>query len=379
MSFFRNVAINRVNLHYGIQQFAQTAGGIFFLVYMLKAGVPVVIALVAQAAIVALRFAVRSEVLPLARRIGLRRTLMLGTALEALAFPLLAEIQGVDAWFIALCVITPLGSALYWTCYHAYFATLGDAESRGGQVAFREAMAGMIGIVAPLLGGWLLLTAGPRVAFNVVAVLQLLAAVPLIGGPEVPIADGGPKGMRAAGLGAWLLATDGWFAACYYYVWTIALFQALNESIAGYAGAMALAAVVAAGLGLVMGRYIDMGHGRRALLLAYGVAAGVVTLRAVSLDSPILAVTANALGAFVNALMIPALMTPVYNRAQASPCPLRFHIGTEGGWDIGCGLGCLAAAAIVAAGQGLAAPILLALVGGAAAFLMLWREYGRVS
>ena len=41
MSFFGNVAINRVNLHYAMQQFAQTAGGIFFLVYMLKAGVPV--------------------------------------------------------------------------------------------------------------------------------------------------------------------------------------------------------------------------------------------------------------------------------------------------------------------------------------------------
>jgi hypothetical protein len=377
MSFFRNVAINRVNLHYGIQQFAQTAGGIFFLVYMLKAGVPVAIALVAQAAIVAERFGVRAVVVPLASRIGLRRTLMLGTVLEALAFPILAEIHGVDAAFIALCVITPLGSALYWTCYHAYFAALGDAEARGGQIAFREAMAAIIGIVAPLLGGWLLVTAGPRIAFNVVAVLQLLAALPLIGGPEVRVAESGPVGLRAAGVGAALMATDGWFAACYYYVWQIALFVALDQSIAGYAGAMALAAGAGAAMGLLMGRVIDIGHGRRALMLAYGVAGGLVALRAASLGSPWLAVTANALGAFVNALLIPALMTPVYNLAKASPCPLRFHVGTEGGWDIGCGLGCLTAAAFVAAGQTLAAPILLAFVGGIAAFGLLWRAYGR--
>jgi DHA1 family inner membrane transport protein len=375
MSFFGNVAINRVNLHYGIQQFAQTAGGIFFLVYMIKAGVPVAMALVAQAAIVAERFVVRSGVVPLARRIGLRRTLMLGTVLEALAFPLLAEIHGVDAAFVALCAITPLGSALYWTCYHAYFAALGDAEARGGQVAFREAMAAIIGIVAPLLGGWLLLTAGPRVAFNVVAGLQVLAALPLIGGPEVPVGEGGANGLRAAGVGAALMATDGWFAACYYYVWQIALFVALDESIAGYAGAVALAAFAGAAVGLLMGRVIDVGHGRRALILAYGVAAGLVALRAASLGSPWLAVTANALGAFVNALLIPALMTPIYNRAKASPCPLRFHVGTEGGWDIGCGLGCLTAAGFVAMGQGLAVPLLLALIGGGAAFAMLWREY----
>jgi len=101
----------------------------------------------------------------------------------------------------------------------------------------------------------------------------------------------------------------------------------------------------------------------------------VVGLRAASLGIPWLAVTANALGAFVHALLIPALMTPIYNRAKASPCPLRFHVGAEGGWDIGCGLGCLAAAAFVAMGQGLAAPILLAFAGGSAAFALLWREY----
>jgi DHA1 family inner membrane transport protein len=113
-------------------------------------------------------------------------------------------------------------------------------------------------------------------------------------------------------------------------------------------------------------------------MLAYGVAGGLVALRAASLGVPWLAVTANALGAFVNALLVPALMTPIYNRAKASPCPLRFHVGTEGGWDIGCGLGCLAAAAFVAAGQSLAAPILLAFVGGIAAFVLLWQAYGPV-
>ena len=45
MAFLRNDAVNRVNLHYGIQALAQGAGGIFFLVFLLRAGVSIPVAL----------------------------------------------------------------------------------------------------------------------------------------------------------------------------------------------------------------------------------------------------------------------------------------------------------------------------------------------
>ena len=41
MAFFRNRAVNRANLHYGIQAFAEAGGGVFVLVYLLRAGVSV--------------------------------------------------------------------------------------------------------------------------------------------------------------------------------------------------------------------------------------------------------------------------------------------------------------------------------------------------
>jgi hypothetical protein len=379
MSFFGNRAINRVNLHYGLQQFAQGAGGVFFLVFLLKAGVPVPLTLAANAAIVAQRFLIRPAVLPLAQRIGLRRTLIAGVAMEALAYPLLAEVSGLNWAFVTLVLVTPIGSVLYWTCYHAYFAALGDAEHRGGQVGAREALAALVGIVAPLVGAWLLVTAGPRIAFWIVAGLQLLAVTPLIDGPDVAVARDAPGGFRAARLGATLLATDGWFSAGYYYVWQVALFGALQQSYAAYGGAMALAAVAGAACGLVIGRRIDLGHGRTALVVACLVAVAVVSLKAASLGSPWLAVVANAMGAIVVALWIPALMTPVYNLAKASPCPVRFHIATEGGWDVGCGLGSLAAAVLAWRGESLSGAVLLALAGVILAFILLWRHYPRRS
>lgn len=68
MAFLRNDAINRVNLHSGIQALAQGAGAIFFLVFLLRAGVSVPVALLAQAAIVTGRFLLRPAMLPIARR-----------------------------------------------------------------------------------------------------------------------------------------------------------------------------------------------------------------------------------------------------------------------------------------------------------------------
>ena len=54
-----------------------------------------------------------------------------------------------------------VGDVFYWPSYHAYFAALGDAEQRGQQVGAREALAAVVGIGAPLIGAWALVTVGP--------------------------------------------------------------------------------------------------------------------------------------------------------------------------------------------------------------------------
>jgi hypothetical protein len=376
MSFFSNDAVNRVNLHSAIQALAAGAGGIFVLVFLLRSGVSAPLTLCAMAAMTAGRFVLRPLVLPLGRRIGLRSVLVLGTVLEAAIFPVLPLVKGPDAAFVAVVLLGPVGSVLYWTSYHAYFASVGDAEHRGGQIGAREAINAIIGIIAPLLGAWALASGGPWLAFLGAGVIQILAAVPLLGAPQVAVAHEAPGSLKAAWLGAALMACDGIFAGGYYYVWQIALFVSLGESFTAYGGAMAVAAVAGAASSLLIGRHIDAGRGRSAIVIAFVVAVAVLALRAVSLQTPWLAVIANALGALVVALWIPALMAPIYNLAQASPCPLRFNVATEGGWDIGCGGACLVGAGLVAVGHSFAAPILVGLTGAVTAFALLWRRYG---
>jgi MFS transporter, DHA1 family, inner membrane transport protein len=375
MAFLSNDAVNRVNVHYGVQALAQAGGGVFFLVFLLRAGVSIPAALTAQAAILVGRFALRPAILPLAKRWGLKPMVITGTLIVALQYPLLAQVHGIGTGLLALCVIASIGEVFYWPSYNAYFAAIGDAEHRGHQISAREALVSAAGIVAPLLGAWALVTLGPGPMFAAVGMVQALAAVPLIGAPNVAIKRAAPGAFRAARLGVVLSAIDGWFDAWFILVWQIALFVSLRENFSAYGGAMALAALVGAVCGLLLGRHIDAGHGRRAVLIAYTVATVVVLARAASFGSPWLAVAANALGPFVLSLMLPTAATATYNLAKASPCPMRFHIVTEAGWDVGCFTACLVGAALAASGVALSIAILLALPALALATLLLRRYY----
>ncbi|KRB42670.1 hypothetical protein [Phenylobacterium sp. Root700] len=376
MAFFRNTTVNLLNLHYGVHALALSGGGAFFAVFLLRAGVPAHGVLASLAAILIGRFFIRPSVLILGKRHGLKPLVIAGTILTALQYPLLAEVNGVGWPLLALCAVSSLGDTFYWTSYHAYFASLGDAEHRGHQVGAREAIAALVGIAAPLLTGWALVTLGPRVAFGATALALALSALPLLKTPNVLVAADAPGALHAAWPGVLMLAADGWTAAGYVFVWQIALFLSLGESFAAFGGAMALAAVAGAITGLLLGRFIDAGHGRRAVWLAAGTMAAALIFRATGYGHPAVAVVANAAGALVNAFYTPTMMTAVYNQAQASPCTLRFHVATEGGWDAGGAAGCLAAAGLLWAGAPLWAAILLSLLGTTAAFALLRRYYG---
>src|SRR5579862_962202 len=192
MAFFGNDAVNRVNFHSGVHAVAMNAGGVFVFAYMLHAGVSVPMTLVSFAAISAGRFCLRPSILPLGKRWGLKPLVIVGGLLEACQYPILAEVHGLGPWLLALCTATAVSGTLYWPSYHAYFAALGDAEHRGQQIAVREAISAIVGIVAPLAGAWALVTGGPRITFAAIALVQVLSVLPLLGAPNVPVAQEAP-------------------------------------------------------------------------------------------------------------------------------------------------------------------------------------------
>jgi MFS family permease len=375
MAFFRNSTVNLLNLHYAIHAIALTGGGALFSAYLLKAGMSVPGTLTAFALILIGRLILRPSVVYLALRFGVRRLVIAGTILSALQYPFLAGVHGVNAALVGLIVTGAVGDTLYWSTYHAYFAALGDHEARGHQIGARESISAIVGIVSPLIASALLVSFGPRVAFGISGAIVLAAAVPLFWTPDVPVPASAAGVYRQAFQGILLFVGDGWAAVCYTIEWNLALFLTLGESFLSYGGALAIAAIVGAIGSLLLGRHIDAGHGLRALWLAFGTVAVIAVLRAFALNDPPLAVAANAAGALGGCLYIPTLMTAVYNMAKRSHCVLRFHVATEGGWDVGGASGLLISAALVHYGTPLWAVVLLSLVGLALNFVILRRYY----
>jgi Major Facilitator Superfamily len=243
-----------------------------------------------------------------------------GTLMSAVQYPLLAEVHGVGPALYWLIVVSAVSDTVYWPTYHAYFAALGDDEHRGQQIGAREAIAAIVGVVSPLVTGWLLVAFGPRVAFGTTAVVLLLAALPFLRTPDVKVVPQSIGSLRAALPGALLFAADGWIAASYVFVWQIALFLSLGESLLGFGGALAVAALVGAVGGLLLGRHIDRGHGKRAVWYAFGPLAVIVVLRALAVGNALFAVIANALGSLTGCLYTPTLMTAVYTQGKHAPC-----------------------------------------------------------
>ena len=374
MSFLGNKTVNLLNLHYGLHALAMNVGGVFFAVYLLKAGVSVPLVLASISLILAGRFCLRPLTLMAGKRWGLKPVVMLGSLLQAVPYLILPHVSGASLYLLALCVAWAVADMLYWTSYHAYFAALGDAEHRGQQVSAREALATGVGILGPVLGGWALTTIGATAAFGIAAVISAASALPLLAGPQVKVAEQAQGAVRAARVGFLLLMADGWLCAGWVWLWQIILFTNLSRSFTAFGGAVALGAIVSAIAGLVLGRFVDQGHGRRAAVLAFVVMAGALIFRA-GVSSPALSLLANALGALVVCLYTPPMMRAIYNMSQASPCPLRFHMVTEGGYDLGGSLGCLVSAGFIALGLSLSATMLLALLGAFSVMVLLRRYY----
>jgi MFS family permease len=377
LAYFRNNTVNLLNLHYGIHSIAMTGAGAFFAAYLLKAGLSAPGVFLTFAAILLGRFLIRPMIIGLAVRFGMRALIITGTLLSACQYPLLALVHGTGPALYTLIAIGSVADTFYWPSYHAYFAALGDDEHRGHQVSAREAIAALVGVVSPLVTGFLLVTLGPKIAFGLTALIVAAAAVPLVFTPEIRIARAAPGAYRASLPGVLLFLGDGFTGGIYVFVWQIALFISLGENFMSFGGALAIAAVVGAVGGMVLGRYIDNSGGRRAVLIACSAVALVILVRAAATRNPALAIFANALSALGGCLYVPTVMTVVYTLAKGAPCTLRFHVAAEAGWDLGGASGLVLAASMSWLGAPLWAAILLALAGITFQFILLRGHYAR--
>jgi DHA1 family inner membrane transport protein len=361
-SLLANRDLNRLAVHSALQQMAWGLLTAFSAVFLLRQGLSPAEIFLCFGAIIILRSAIRPILFLSVWAIGVRSTLIVGTLLYGLHSPLLAPVRGLDLALLAYCVAAALAQAIYWTPYHAMFAALGDASNRGRQVGWRQLLVTIAGAFGPAVGGIMLTIAGPWAAFGAAAAVEGAAIAPLAGVTEPVVARTAPRGIwQYCRRGVLLLGCDGWIFNSSTWAWSLIMFQALDARYDAFGGTLAVLALAGALSGLALGRFIDMGHARRATWVNAATLSLALIAKA-ACGSGAIAVLAVAFGTTaIGGLYVPSVMTAIYNEAKASPCPFRFHFAAEIGWDVGGTLACLIAAALCFSGAPLQAVILLAL------------------
>lgn len=375
MSYFSNRNFNLVYVHAALQAFASYGGEAFAFVYLLKAGVPAPLVLLAIGAMFGSRMIFRQLVLPLVRRVGLRRALIVAILAEAATYPILSQITGTGWLLFVYLALWAFSSSLYWTTYHSYVALMGDNHARGKQTSAIEMIGMGMGILAPAVTGLLLTAFSPIVAFGTVALAMALSTVPVLLGPDVAVEHQAEMPREARVAARTILFADGLRSGSFHFTWLIALFLTLGSNYAAFGGAMALSGLVGAVGGLFLGRAIDLGRGLGAVQIGFAALGVAAVARLFGWPVPILAVAANAAAALAWPLYATAFNARVYNLARQSPCPLRFHIVAEGGWDLGTCLSCLAGAALLYLGFDFHLPLAIGVLACGLGYLTIARTF----
>jgi DHA1 family inner membrane transport protein len=269
------------------------------------------------------------------------------------------------------------GQVFYCTCYHVFFARLGDSEHRGTQVSALQALGALANVFGPALGGLLLATLGAGPSFGAAFIITVIGILPLLHLPKPQVARvRPPRAYAAARIGISLYFADGWIQVSLTTAWSLVLFHALGGRYDSFGGTLSLAALAGALGGMLLGRIIDMGHARYAIWLNAAVLAIGLVLWSVVDDTGTAAIAVAVGTTLFGGLYIPTWMTPVYNAAKLAPCALRFQVAAEGGWDAGGTLAGVVAACFCLLGLPLVTTVLLALPMVAVQALFLDRSYG---
>jgi MFS family permease len=117
-------------------------------------------------------------------RKGVRFTMTFGSALLVVFFTLF-YLSGFDPiFFIISAIIGGFQTGIYWTARNVYFAEITDDKRQGKELSFGMAISGLVSTGGPAFGGLLLVYFGYGAMFLVMAVLLMIAMVPLASLPK---------------------------------------------------------------------------------------------------------------------------------------------------------------------------------------------------
>ena len=347
------------------QALSSSLAGGFVGAYLLRLGFSLPEALSIFAAVLLGRLGLRLVTLPVVRRLGIKRAMIVGSCVATLQYlPLMRADEPI--FLIVWVMVVALGESIYWPTYHATTAVSGNGAKRGQQIATRLLANTTISVIGPICGGMLLtfcpawMTFMAALACGMLSLAPVFLLAPIDAGPVPTIRQSFDIADRLAVIA---FSADGWIAAGLLLAWPMVLFLDLHSSFDALGWVVGLASIVGAGAGLLGGRLMDRDYQSHLTHVVTALLTLSIGLRMFSAWLPWLLLPATAIGAAVNGLYSPVLMSVIYARAHRSGGAYRFHVGLEASWDIAAIVGCLLCAAVAWIGLPAAMTVMPALCG----------------
>lgn len=208
---------------------------------------------------------------------GFRRALQTSTFLGGLYYLELYFLNENTAFYIVpLLILTiSLWRMLYWLPYHVDFAKFSDSKNRGKELGAIESTLSVIGIVAPIVAGFIISKFGYNVLFIMGVVIYISSLIPFLTIPRTK------EKFSWGYFETWkkffdkehrneVLAfiADGAESAVGLVIWPIFIFQILNGDFLKIGAISTLVVAVTVLLQLLAGKYTDKKSKRK--LMKYG-------------------------------------------------------------------------------------------------------------
>ncbi|MBR4126550.1 MAG: MFS transporter [Alphaproteobacteria bacterium] len=375
MSFFSNRDLNFLNAHYGLRAMGWEMCSMFTLAYLYKQGLSLPLAFTVYAGMLFVRTLTRPIAMWLCLKKGVHFTLMIGTAVFACRYPAMLPIKGLSWMLAPFMLVSGLADVLYWVPYHNYFASIGDSEDRGSSVGIRDAIATVVAVIGPVFGG-LLLAVNAFYAFMMPFVLTLIAVLPLLKTPSLPLPakPTAEEKKHIDPFGFIVFIGDGLFYQA-GAIWPLIVFMILSENYGNFGFILALAAFFRAMGSMLFGKMIDKGKGALICYIGYGMHIAILTIRGLFAYTVPVIIACDFFAAIAYCFSMTGLMTAVYNATKKAKHPLYFTYYTELGWDVGAVSAMLMCAGLTALDINLRWGLIISIAGAALKIFVLGRYY----
>ena len=212
--------------------------------------------------------------------LGFKHGMLFSFPFYFIHYVMLSLLAGNGQLIYATAVLFGVAQAMFWVPFHAFFSTLTDGKKRGEEVALLDIFPSICAIIAPLIGGVIILLFGFGTLFVAGLAFLLAAALPLFVTKDIRMpftlslkADGFDRRV-AASLVSYNTQLDA-------TLWPIFIFTIVGSAVI-IGGLVAFSVALGFVIVWIVGRMCDRGYRRKFLRAGSIIQSGLWGMRALA-------------------------------------------------------------------------------------------------